>query len=109
MIAVAAHALAGDEIRAESWAANVRSRNAAFAGLDFFRVSDAVRGQQGASRSRPRALWLLRFKSYGMPHRFNPKGGIEPRHAVFQSQPAVPRAAQHDLKRSITRDWPSGR
>jgi hypothetical protein len=29
LIAVAAHALAGDEIRAASWAANVRSRNPA--------------------------------------------------------------------------------
>ncbi len=49
MIAVAAHALAGDEIRAESWAANVRSRNAAFAGLDFFR---AFPMQSEVSRAR---------------------------------------------------------
>jgi tetratricopeptide (TPR) repeat protein len=37
MIAVAVHALAGDEIRAASWAANVRSRNPALTRSDFFR------------------------------------------------------------------------
>jgi TolB-like protein len=38
LIAVAAHALAGDEARAESWAANVRSRNATLTREDFFRA-----------------------------------------------------------------------
>jgi DNA-binding winged helix-turn-helix (wHTH) protein len=37
MIAVAAHALAGDEVRAASWAADVRARNAALTRADFFR------------------------------------------------------------------------
>ena len=37
MIAVAVHVLAGDEIRAASWAANVRSRNPALTRSDFFR------------------------------------------------------------------------
>jgi TolB-like protein/Tfp pilus assembly protein PilF len=37
LIAVAAHALAGDEVRAASWAANVRSRNPALTRSDFFR------------------------------------------------------------------------
>jgi DNA-binding winged helix-turn-helix (wHTH) protein len=37
MIAVAAHALAGDHIRAASWAANVRARNAALTRDDYFR------------------------------------------------------------------------
>jgi TolB-like protein len=38
LIAVAAHALGGDEIRAASWAANVRSRNPALTQSDFFRA-----------------------------------------------------------------------
>jgi TolB-like protein/Tfp pilus assembly protein PilF len=38
MIAVAAHGLAGDEIRAASWGANVRSRNPALTRSDFFRA-----------------------------------------------------------------------
>jgi TolB-like protein len=38
LIAVAAHALRGDEIRAASWAANVRSRNPALTQSDFFRA-----------------------------------------------------------------------
>jgi TolB-like protein len=38
MIAVAAHGLAGDEIRAASWAANVRSRNPTLTRFDFFRA-----------------------------------------------------------------------
>jgi TolB-like protein/Tfp pilus assembly protein PilF len=38
LIAVAAHALGGDEIRAASWAANVRSRNPALTRTDFFRA-----------------------------------------------------------------------
>jgi TolB-like protein/Tfp pilus assembly protein PilF len=38
MIAVAAHGLAGDEIRAASWGANVRSRNPALTRCDFFRA-----------------------------------------------------------------------
>jgi hypothetical protein len=36
MIAVAVHVLAGDEIRAASWAANVRSRNPTLTRSDFF-------------------------------------------------------------------------
>lgn len=38
LIAVAAHALGGDEIRAESWAADVRSRNPTLTRSDFFRA-----------------------------------------------------------------------
>jgi tetratricopeptide (TPR) repeat protein len=38
LIAVAAHALAGDEHRATWWAANVRSRNPALIRADFFRA-----------------------------------------------------------------------
>ncbi len=38
MIAVAAHSLAGDEVRAASWGANVRSRNSALTRSDFFRA-----------------------------------------------------------------------
>jgi TolB-like protein/Tfp pilus assembly protein PilF len=37
MIAAAAHALAGDQARAASWAANVRTRNPALTREDFFR------------------------------------------------------------------------
>lgn len=38
LIAVAAHALGGDEIRAASWASNVRSRNPTLTRSDFFRA-----------------------------------------------------------------------
>ncbi|MDQ6647500.1 MAG: winged helix-turn-helix domain-containing protein [Pseudomonadota bacterium] len=38
MIAVAAHALAGDAVRATSWAADVRERNPALTRDDFFRA-----------------------------------------------------------------------
>lgn len=38
MIAVAAHGLAGDGVRAASWGANVRSRNPALTRSDFFRA-----------------------------------------------------------------------
>ena len=38
LIAVAAHALQGDELRAASWAANVRSRNPVLTQSDFFRA-----------------------------------------------------------------------
>ena len=38
LIAVAAHALGGDAVRAASWAANVRSRNPALSRSDFFRA-----------------------------------------------------------------------
>jgi len=38
MIACAAHSLAGDEHRAAAWAANVRERNPALTGEDFFRA-----------------------------------------------------------------------
>ena len=37
MIAAAAHALAGDEMRAASWASEVRARDAALTKDDFFR------------------------------------------------------------------------
>jgi hypothetical protein len=37
MIAVSAHALGGDSVRAASWAANVRERNATLTRTDFFR------------------------------------------------------------------------
>jgi len=42
LIAVAAHALGGDEIRAASWAANVRSRNPTLTRSDFFRAFPMV-------------------------------------------------------------------
>ncbi|MEO7206565.1 MAG: winged helix-turn-helix domain-containing protein [Steroidobacteraceae bacterium] len=38
MIAVAAHGLAGDELRAAFWGSNVRSRNPALTRFDFFRA-----------------------------------------------------------------------
>jgi hypothetical protein len=38
MIACATHSLAGDEHRAAAWAANVRERNPALTGEDFFRA-----------------------------------------------------------------------
>jgi TolB-like protein/Tfp pilus assembly protein PilF len=38
LIAVAAHAMVGDQIRAAAWAANVRSRNPALNRSDFFRA-----------------------------------------------------------------------
>jgi TolB-like protein/Tfp pilus assembly protein PilF len=38
LIAVAAHGLAGNEVRAASWASNVRSRNPALTRSDFFRA-----------------------------------------------------------------------
>jgi TolB-like protein len=37
MVAAVAHRLAGDEARAQSWAANVRERNPVLTGADFFR------------------------------------------------------------------------
>jgi hypothetical protein len=37
MIAGVAHSLAGDAARAETWAANVRTRNPALTSVDFFR------------------------------------------------------------------------
>jgi TolB-like protein len=49
LIAVAAHALGGNEIRAASWAANVRSRNSALTRSDFFR---AFPMQTEATRAR---------------------------------------------------------
>ncbi len=38
MVAVAAHGVAGDEVRAASWGTNVRSRNPALTRFDFFRA-----------------------------------------------------------------------
>jgi hypothetical protein len=38
MIASVAHTLAGDDARADGWAANVRERNPALNGADFFRA-----------------------------------------------------------------------
>lgn len=38
LIAAVAHMLAGDEIRAQAWAADVRARNATFSREDFFRA-----------------------------------------------------------------------
>jgi tetratricopeptide (TPR) repeat protein len=49
LIAVAAHALGDNEIRAASWAANVRSRNSALTCSDFFR---AFPMQSEATRAR---------------------------------------------------------
>jgi hypothetical protein len=57
MIAVAAHALAGDDTRAARWAANVRERNGALTRADFFR---AFPMQPAAMRSRVSAA-LARF------------------------------------------------
>jgi hypothetical protein len=49
MIAGVAHSLAGDSARAESWAANVRSRSPALTSEDFFRSfpmkADAMRAR----------------------------------------------------------------
>ncbi len=56
LIAVAAHALARDEIRAGSWAANVRSRNPALTRADFFRAfpmqSEAIRARVSSALAR---------------------------------------------------------
>jgi len=58
LIAVAAHALVGDEIRAASWAADVRSRNAALTQADFFRafpmMSEATRSRVSSALRRHR-------------------------------------------------------
>jgi TolB-like protein len=51
MIAVAAHGLAGNRARAESWAANVRSRNAALTQHDFFR-SFPIKSPEMSARIR---------------------------------------------------------
>jgi TolB-like protein len=58
MIAVAAHALVDDEIRAASWAANVRSRNSALTRSDFFRAFPMM---SEATRSRVSSA-LMRFR-----------------------------------------------
>ena len=56
MIAVAAHALGGDEARAASWAANVRGRNPALGRADFFRSfpmkSEAMRARVADALAR---------------------------------------------------------
>jgi TolB-like protein len=56
LIAVAAHALACDEIRAASWAANVRSRNPALTLSHFFRAfplqSDSTRARVSTALAR---------------------------------------------------------
>jgi TolB-like protein/Tfp pilus assembly protein PilF len=56
LIAVAAHAIRGDEIRAASWSANVRSRNPALTQSDFFRAfpmkSEAARARVSNALAR---------------------------------------------------------
>jgi TolB-like protein len=56
MIAVAAHGLAGDDARANSWAANVRERNPALTRDDFFRSfpmkSDAMKSRVSGALAR---------------------------------------------------------
>ena len=56
MIAGAAHSLAGDAARAESWAANVRARNPALTREDFFRSfpmkADAMRVRVAGALAR---------------------------------------------------------
>ncbi|MDB6086225.1 MAG: transcriptional regulator [Gammaproteobacteria bacterium] len=56
LIAVAAHALGGDEIRAASWAANVRLRSPALTRSDFFRAfpmkSAAIKARVSNSLAR---------------------------------------------------------
>jgi TolB-like protein/Tfp pilus assembly protein PilF len=59
LIAVAAHALVGNEIRAASWAANVRSRNPALTRSDFFRAFPMMSEATKARVSN--ALTRLRF------------------------------------------------
>ena len=56
MIATAAHALAGDDVRAAYWAGNVRERNAALNRRDFFRAfpmkSEAMRSRVSGALER---------------------------------------------------------
>jgi len=56
LIAVVAHALGGDEVRAASWAANVRLRNPALTSSDFFRAfpmkSEATRARVSHALAR---------------------------------------------------------
>ena len=56
LIAAAAHALGGDEVRAASWAANVRARSPALTRSDFFRAfpmkSDATRSRVSNALAR---------------------------------------------------------
>jgi TolB-like protein len=56
LIAVAAHVLGGDEIRAASWAANVRSRNPVLTRCDFLRAfpiqSEATRARVSSALAR---------------------------------------------------------
>jgi TolB-like protein/Tfp pilus assembly protein PilF len=56
LIAVAANALGGDEIRAASWAANVRSRNPTLTRSDFFRsfpmMSEATKARVSNALAR---------------------------------------------------------
>jgi tetratricopeptide (TPR) repeat protein len=56
LIAVAAHALGGDEFRAASWAANVRARNPTLTRSDFFRafpmVPEATKARVSNARAR---------------------------------------------------------
>jgi TolB-like protein/Tfp pilus assembly protein PilF len=59
LIAVAAHALAGDEARAASWAANVRSRNPALTRSDFFRAFPMM--SEGTRSRVSNALIRFRF------------------------------------------------
>jgi tetratricopeptide (TPR) repeat protein len=56
LIAVAAHALGGDEIRAASWAANVRSRDPTLTRSDFFRafpmMSETIKARVSTALAR---------------------------------------------------------
>jgi TolB-like protein len=56
LVAAVAHALAGDELKAASWAANVRARNASLTSEDFFRAfpmkSEATKARVGNALAR---------------------------------------------------------
>jgi len=56
MIAMTAHAMAGDETAAAGWAANVRKRNPALTSADFFRAfpmrAEALRARVAAAQAR---------------------------------------------------------
>jgi hypothetical protein len=52
MIAIAAHALAGDTVKATAWAANVRACNPALGRDDFFRAFPCSRRQCARARQR---------------------------------------------------------
>jgi tetratricopeptide (TPR) repeat protein len=56
MIAMTAHALAGNEVAAAAWAANVRKRSPALTSADFFRAfpmrAEALRARVAAAQGR---------------------------------------------------------